>query len=126
MKAGRSFMILGASLFFTGAIYASGSASDPGQAVLVTGQSSSQPQASGPSDQQMQEQARESRKQPSHTEFGGQPKDEAARERHHQQNPQSAQHLGPQESDEKSGGTQSGGARGAEESRQGSAPGGTR
>lgn len=29
--------------------------------------------------------------------FGGQPKDQAARERHHPQYPDSAQHLGPQE-----------------------------
>ncbi len=29
--------------------------------------------------------------------FGGQPKDQAARERHHPQYPESAQHLGPQE-----------------------------
>jgi hypothetical protein len=29
--------------------------------------------------------------------FGGQPKDQAARERHHPQYPESAQNLGPQE-----------------------------
>lgn len=29
--------------------------------------------------------------------FGGQPKDQATRERHHPQYPESAQHLGPQE-----------------------------
>ncbi len=29
--------------------------------------------------------------------FGGQPKDQAARERHHPQYPDSARHLGPQE-----------------------------
>jgi len=31
------------------------------------------------------------------TDFGGQPKDQEARERHHPQYPESAQHLGPQE-----------------------------
>src|SRR4051812_413636 len=31
------------------------------------------------------------------TDFGGQPKDQEARERHHRQYPESAQHLGPQE-----------------------------
>lgn len=31
--------------------------------------------------------------------FGGQPKDQAARERHHPQYPESAQNLGPQEQD---------------------------
>jgi uncharacterized lipoprotein len=30
-------------------------------------------------------------------EFGGQPKDQAARERHHPQYPESARHLGPQQ-----------------------------
>ncbi len=32
-----------------------------------------------------------------HQDFGGQPKDQEARERHHPQYPESAQHLGPQE-----------------------------
>ena len=31
------------------------------------------------------------------TDFGGQPKDQEARERHHPQYPDSAQHLGPQQ-----------------------------
>ena len=31
------------------------------------------------------------------TDFGGQPKDQEARERHHPQYPESARHLGPQE-----------------------------
>jgi len=31
------------------------------------------------------------------TDFGGQPKDQEARERHHPQYPESSQHLGPQE-----------------------------
>jgi hypothetical protein len=34
--------------------------------------------------------------QVSNTDFGGQPKDQEARERHHPQYPDSAQHLGPQ------------------------------
>ena len=33
----------------------------------------------------------------SHHEFGGQPKDQETRERHHPQYPESSQHLGPQE-----------------------------
>ena len=32
-----------------------------------------------------------------HQEFGGAPKDQEARERHHPQYPENAQHLGPQE-----------------------------
>lgn len=120
MNAGRSFIIAGASLFLGGAVYAHGLVSEQGPAVLVTGQSQSQSQGSGRSqgqDQRMQDQAKESRQQPSHTEFGGQPADQAARERHHQQYPESAQHLGPQEGDHPQGAQRSGGE-GGQGSRQ--------
>ncbi len=59
---------------------------------------------SNPSDkqqhQQHNEQARQSQETPAYSEFGGAQKDQETRERHHQQFPESAQHLGPQEDEQ--------------------------
>ncbi len=60
---------------------------------LVTGQS--QHQSSGT--MSPEQQAGKSQETPSHSQFGGAQKDQGTRERQHQQYPESAQHLGPQE-----------------------------
>lgn len=102
---------LGAALCVAGTAYAH---STPGnQAVLTpaSGQSHSQSSSGSSSSQrgQTEQQAKESQDTPAHTEFGGQPKDDAARERHHQQYPESAQHLGPQEDEQSQGSRGTGG-----------------
>ena len=58
--------------------------------------------ASGPSSEQQrhEEQAKKSQETPAASQFGGAPKDQDARERHHRQYPESAQHLGPQEEEQ--------------------------
>ena len=94
-----SIIIAGAGLCVGGAAYAHSLSVHEAAATPVSGPSRSQSSSDRQSqrDQTKEEQAKKSRETPSHTEFGGQPRDQEARERHHQQYPESAQHLGPQE-----------------------------
>jgi hypothetical protein len=84
--------IVGASLSLVGTSQAG---VDTSGLRLVTGQT--QPQSSGT--MSPEEQARKSQETPSHSQFGGAPKDQETRERQHRQYPESSQHLGPQEDD---------------------------
>jgi hypothetical protein len=92
MKKSLSLMAAGAGLCLAGAAYGHDSATHQ-KATPMANQSQS-------SDQQRQkQQAKQSEETPAHTEFGGQAKDQEARERHHQQYPDIAQQLGPQGGD---------------------------
>lgn len=99
-------VFFGAGLCLSGTAY-SGIESVQGSKILVTGQS----QPSSQQQEQSQEQARTSQETPSHSQFGGAEKDQAARERHHSQYPESAQHLGPQEQDQDTGSKGAGGGK---------------
>ena len=89
-------VIVGASLSLIGTSQAG---VDTSGIRLVTGQS--QHQSSGT--MSPDEQARKSQETPSHSQFGGAPKDQDTRDRQHRQYPESAQHLGPQEDDQGQG-----------------------
>lgn len=92
-----AIVFLGAGLYLTGTAYAGVDALQ-GRTIPVTGQSSQ-------SKEHQKEQARQSQETPSHSQFGGAPKDQEARERHHPQYPESAQNLGPQEDQGSKGGS---------------------
>jgi hypothetical protein len=102
-----SMIIAAAGVCVGGAAYAHSLSVHEAAAAPVSGPSRSQSSPDRQStqrDQTKDEQAKKSRETPSHTEFGGQPRDQEARERHHQQYPESAQHLGPQGDEQRSEG----------------------
>lgn len=99
MKHVLPVVIAAAGLGLSPAAFGHSPSADGSPVTLVTSQSQSQ---SGSSSQQQrhEEQARTSEETPAHSQFGGAPKDQETRERHHQQYPESAQHLGPQEEEQ--------------------------
>jgi len=84
-----------------GASQAGFEAQAPG--LLVAKESKS---SQSPSQQREAEEARRSQNTPSHSQFGGAPKDQGTRERQHPQYPETAQHLGPRDAESNTGGNQ--------------------
>jgi hypothetical protein len=97
MKQVLPIVIATAGLSFSVAAYGPPASMAGSEVTPVTGQSRS---GSSSEQQRHEEQARQSQDTPSHSQFGGAPRDQDTRERHHQQYPESAQHLGPQEEEQ--------------------------
>ncbi|MBD0315396.1 MAG: hypothetical protein ICV75_01780 [Nitrospiraceae bacterium] len=77
---------------YTPSVSAGGSGITPVASQSTSGSSSEE--------QRNKEQAQKSQETPSASQFGGAPRDQETRERHHRQYPESAQHLGPQEEEQ--------------------------